>query len=85
MKFYNPKEFDDSVVYQVVEYSLAEQVGDFARMGMAFNKISKLYTTLGYNEEVVEMYKSPWILLAKADNIAGEGMAWENLGIFTEL
>ena len=48
LKFYNPQETDASVVYQFIEYSLAGQLGDFARMGIAFNKIGKLYTTLGY-------------------------------------
>ena len=80
LKFYNPEEFDDSVVYQFIEYSLAEQVGDFARMGIAFNKIGKLYTTLGYNEEAVEMFKIALDSARKADNVAGEGMAWGNLG-----
>ena len=55
LKFYNPEEFDDSVVYQFIEYSLAEQVGDFARMGITFNKIGKLYTTLGYDLIVAEL------------------------------
>lgn len=80
LKFYNPEEFDDSVVYQFVEYSLAEQVGDFARMGIAFNKIGKVYTTLGYNEEAVGMFKIAIDGARRADNIAGEGMAWGNLG-----
>ena len=55
LKFYNPEEFDNSVVYQFIEYSLAEQVGDFARMGITFNKIGKLYTTLGYDVIVAEL------------------------------
>lgn len=49
LKFYNPEESDDALVYQFIEYALAEQVGDCARMGVAFNKIGKLYTTLGYD------------------------------------
>ena len=80
LKFYNPEEFDDSVVYQFIEYSLAEQVGDFARMGIAFNKIGKLYTALGFNEEAEEMFKIAIDGARRADNIAGEGMAWGNLG-----
>ena len=47
LKFYNTEDFEDSLVYQFIEYSLSEQVGDFARMGISFNKIGKLYTTLG--------------------------------------
>lgn len=47
LKFYNPNDFNDSLVQQFIEYSLAEQIGDFARMGISFNKIGKLYTTLG--------------------------------------
>lgn len=80
LKFYNPEEFDDSVVYQFIEYSLAEQVGDFARMGIAFNKIGKLYTTLGYNEEAVAMFQIALDVSRRASNVAGEGMAWGNLG-----
>ena len=80
LKFYNPKEFDDSVVYQYIAYSLAGEVGDFARMGMAFNKIGKLYTALGYNEEAEEMFKFAIDRAHKADNVAREGMAWGNLG-----
>ena len=80
MKFYNPDEFDDSVVYQFIEYSLAEEVGDFARMGIAFNKIGKLYTTLGYNEEALEMFQIALDGAQRAGNVAGEGMAWGNLG-----
>ena len=53
LKFYNPQEVNASVVYQFIEYSLAEQLGDFARMGIAFNKIGKLYTTLGYGIFVI--------------------------------
>ena len=80
LKFYNPKEFDDSVMYQYIAYSLAGEVGDFARMGMAFNKIGKLYTALGYNEEAEEMFKFAIDRAHKADNVAREGMAWGNLG-----
>ena len=80
LKFYNPEEFDDSVVYQFIEYSLAEQVGDFARTGIAFNKIGKLYTTLGYNEEAVAMFQIALDVSQRASNVAGEGMAWGNLG-----
>ena len=80
LKFYNPEEFDDSVVYQFIEYSLAEQVGDFARTGIAFNKIGKLYTTLGYNEEAVAMFQIALDVSRRASNVAGEGMAWGNLG-----
>ena len=65
LKFYNPEEFDDSVVYQFIEYSLAEQIGDFARKGIAFNKIGKLYTTLGY-DMIIEV--NPLVL-----SIPGEG------------
>ncbi|PFX14357.1 Tetratricopeptide repeat protein 28 [Stylophora pistillata] len=50
LKFYNRKEFDDSVECQFIEYSLAEQVGDFARMGMAFNKIGKLLYQSGLQQ-----------------------------------
>ena len=80
LKFYNPKEFDDSVMYQYIAYSLAGEVGDFARMGMAFNKIGKLYTALGYNEEAKDMFKFAIDRAHKADNVAREGMAWGNLG-----
>ena len=80
LKFYNPEEFDDSVVLQFIEYSLAEEVGNFARMGIAFNKIGKLYTTIGYNEEAVEMFQVALDGARKAGNVAGEGMAWGNLG-----
>ena len=80
LKFYNPEEFEDSVVYQFIEYSLAEQVGDFARTGIAFNKIGKLYTTLGYNEEAVAMFQIALDVSRRASNVAGEGMAWGNLG-----
>ena len=80
LNFYNPEKFDDSVVYQFIEYSLAEQVGDFARTGIAFNKIGKLYTTLGYNEEAVAMFQIALDVSRRASNVAGEGMAWGNLG-----
>lgn len=80
LKFYNPEEFDDSLVYQFIEYSLAEQVGDFARMGISFNKIGKLYTTLGYYEEAVKLFEIAVTQAQKAGNVAGEGMAWGNLG-----
>lgn len=80
LKFYNPEEFDDSVVYQFIEYSLAEQVGDCARTGIAFNKIGKLYTTLGYNEEAVALFQIALDVSRRASNVAGEGMAWGNLG-----
>ncbi|XP_022807865.1 tetratricopeptide repeat protein 28-like isoform X2 [Stylophora pistillata] len=80
LKFYNPNEFNDSVVYQFIAYSLAEQVGDFARMGMAFNKIGKLYTTLGYNDFAVKMFRFAIDRAHRADNVAREGMAWGNLG-----
>ena len=79
-KFYNPEELEDSVVYQFIEYSLAEQVGDFARTGIAFNKIGKLYTTLGCNEEAVAMFQIALDVSRRASNVAGEGMAWGNLG-----
>ena len=80
LKFYNPEDFDGSVMYQFIEYSLAEQVGDFARTGIAFNKIGKLYTTLGYNEEAVAMFQIALDVSRRASNVAGEGMAWGNLG-----
>lgn len=80
LKFYNSEEFDDSLVYQFIEYSLAEQIGDFARMGISFNKIGKLYTTLGYYEEAVELFRIAVTQAQKAKNFAGEGMAWGNLG-----
>ncbi|KAL9950439.1 hypothetical protein ACROYT_G042934 [Oculina patagonica] len=80
LKFYNPEEFDDSVVLQFIEYSLSEEVGDFARMGIACNKIGKLYTKLGYNEEAVKMLQIALKGAQRAGNVAGEGMAWGNLG-----
>lgn len=80
LKFYNPHKFDDSLVYQFIEYSLAEQIGDFSRMGIAFNKIGKLYTKLGYNEKAVDLFQIALKQAQKAENIAGEGMAWGNLG-----
>ena len=80
LKFYNPEEFDDSVVFQFIGYSLAEEVGDFARTGIAFNKIGKLYTTLGYNEEAVEVIQIALDRARRASNVAREGMAWGDLG-----
>ncbi|CAH3030729.1 unnamed protein product [Porites evermanni] len=80
LKFYNPQEADASVVYQFIEYSLAGQLGDFARMGIAFNKIGKLYTTLGYYDPATELFQVALDTARKAGNVAGEGMAWGNLG-----
>ena len=49
------------MVYQFIEYSLAEQIGDFSRMGIAFNKIGKLYTKMGYDVKVKNPYwKMKW-------------------------
>ena len=58
LKFYNSQEAEASVVYQFSEYSLAKELGDFARMGIAFNKIGKLYTKLGYGIFVLHYYKT---------------------------
>ena len=41
LKFYNPLEYDLSVVYQAVEYELAKEIGDFGRTGIAMNKIGE--------------------------------------------
>ncbi|XP_029195923.2 tetratricopeptide repeat protein 28-like [Acropora millepora] len=80
LQFYNLKKFNDCLTYQFNEYSLAEQVGDFARMGISFNKIGKLYTTLGFHDEAVKLFQIAITQAQKANNVAGEGMAWGNLG-----
>ena len=80
LKYYDPEQYEKSVVLQAMEYSLAEKVGDFARMGIAFNKIGKLYTTLGHYEEAVKMFQVAIQGAKQAQNLAGEGMAWGNLG-----
>ncbi len=80
LKFYNPEEFDDSVVFEFIGYSLSEEVGDFGRAGIAFNKLGKLYGTLGYNEEAVKMMQIALDRARIASNVAREGMAWGDLG-----
>ena len=80
LKYYDPTEREASVVFQAIECSLAEQVGDTARMGIACNKIGKLYTVLGHFEEAVKLFLVAVHGAQQAQNVAGEGMAWGNLG-----
>ena len=80
LKYYNPKEHDDSVAFQGLGYYLANKVGDVTRKGMVLTKTGKLYTNLGHYRKAIRMFQSAVECAKLTNNVAREGMAWGDLG-----
>ena len=80
LKYYNPNELTDSVIYQAVTYNICEKIGDRFRQGVACNNIGKVYTKLGLHHQSVSLFKYSIKLGQDISNKASEGMAWGNLG-----